>query len=110
MGGGTAILAGANTYTGNTALNSGTLDVNSTTALGTVASTLTLAGGVIDNTSGGSITLANNQPITISNSFAYSTSAGTAGNNLNLGTGGVSDGGNYVITMNGAGRSPLAAR
>ena len=30
VGGGTAILAGANTYTGNTALNSGTLDVNST--------------------------------------------------------------------------------
>jgi len=103
-GAGTLTLSGTNTYTGATTLTLGTLNVNSTTALGGATSTLNLNGGTIDNTSGSSITLANNQPITFGGSFAYSTSAGTASNNLNLGTGAVTNGASgRTITLNGAG-------
>jgi len=61
--GGTLTLAGNNTYTGGTTLNSGsTLNINAAgtsstnSAIGT--GTLTINGGTIDNTSAGAITLA----------------------------------------------------
>ena len=106
-GTGALLLAGNSTYTGTTALSSGTLDVNSAGALGTGA--LTITGGTIDNTSGAAVTSqTNNPPITIGGNFAYGTSAGTTANNLNLGTGAVTDGtSGRVITLNGLGALTL---
>ena len=99
---GTWALSGNNTYTGGTTLTAGTLDVNSTTALGATTSALAINGGTINNTSGAAITNANNNPITLGGSFGFGTSAGTASNDLNLGTGAVTNGGNYTLTLNGA--------
>ncbi len=57
-GTGMLTLNGNNTYTGGTTLNSGTLNINTATAIGTGA--FTIAGGVIDNTSGSALTLTTN--------------------------------------------------
>jgi fibronectin-binding autotransporter adhesin len=85
-------LAGANTYNGTTTLGSGILNVNSTTALGT--STLVIAGGTLDNTSGTALTLTNNNTQTWGGDFTF---AGT--NNLNLGSGAVALGSNRQVTI-----------
>ena len=56
-GAGQMTLAGANTFTGPITLNSGGLNINNNTALGT--GTFTIAGGTIDSTAG-SVSLPNN--------------------------------------------------
>lgn len=100
---GTLTLSGNNSGTGGVTLTAGTLNINSTTALGATASAFNINGGTIDNTSNLAKTLANNNPITLGGNFSYGTSAGTANNNLNLGTGTVSIGASRTITLNGAG-------
>ncbi len=45
MGAGTAVLTGANTYTGATAINSGTVVASNASALGTTAGATTVANG-----------------------------------------------------------------
>jgi fibronectin-binding autotransporter adhesin len=87
---GTLTLAGNNSYTGGTTLNSGsTLNINAAgtsitnSAIGT--GTFTINGGTIDNTSGSTITLATNNAQTWNGDFTF-----TGSNNLNLGTGAVS--------------------
>ncbi len=90
-GNGTLTLSGANTFTGGATLSSGQLNINNAAAIGT--GTFTINGGAIDNTSGGAITLSNNNAQTWAGSFAF---AGT--NNLNLGTGAVSLTANPTIT------------
>lgn len=82
-GAGTLTLANANTYSGGTNLNAGTLNINNAAALGSTSGTFTIAGGSIDNTSGADITL-NNYPLALNGDFTYT---GSASRNLNLGTG-----------------------
>ena len=102
---GTTTLSGNNTYTGLTTmsgaggvltlsgnnsaasggvtLSAGTLNINSASALGSGTVTLS-AGTTIDNTSGGLVTNAGNNPVVLSSSGTY-TFGGS--NNLDLGTG-----------------------
>ena len=96
-GGGTVTLAGQNTYFGGTTLTSGTLNIDNAQSLGAGSSTFRINGGTIDNTSGGAITLVNNNPITLGGSFAY---GGTQP--LNLGTGAVTaNPASLTITLDG---------
>ena len=85
----------ANTYSGGTSLNGGTLNVNNASAIGTGA--LTVADGTtIDNTSGGAITLSTNNAQTWNGNITF---GGTKA--LNMGTGTVSLTGNRLVTVNG---------
>jgi fibronectin-binding autotransporter adhesin len=93
-GTGTLTLNQANTFTGGTTLNSGTLKINNASALGTVAGTFTIAGGTIDNSSGGTITTIN-YPLTLSSDFSF-----IGSNNLNLGSGTVTMNASHQITIN----------
>ena len=91
-GGGTITLAGAGTYSGPSTLTGGTLDLDAS-ALGTNTFTIS-AGSTLDNTSAGSVTLANNPP---QNWNADINFAGTA--NLNLGAGAVTMNANRILTI-----------
>jgi autotransporter-associated beta strand protein len=88
---GTWTLSGANTFTGGTTLNSGTLNINNNQALGTSAGTFTITGGTIDATTSGIFTVA--YPLALNGDLTF---AGT--NSLNLGAGNVSMNGNRQIT------------
>ena len=93
---GTVTLGGPNTHTGGTTLTAGTLNINHGKAVGTAASTFTINGGTLDNTSAAAITFSNINPIAIGGNFAF---AGTK--DLNLGTGAVALGGaTRTITAN----------
>ncbi|MFA5094119.1 MAG: autotransporter domain-containing protein, partial [Candidatus Omnitrophota bacterium] len=72
QGSGTLTLSGANTYIAGTTLTDGTLNINNATALGGAAGTFTINGGAIDSTdAGGSVTMTNNNPITVNSDFAF---------------------------------------
>ena len=101
-GTGTLTIQNANTYIGGTTLNAGQLNINNSQALGT--GTLTVAGGVIDNTSGSAVTLTSNNAQTWSGSFTFN---GT--NPLNLGTGAITLTANPTVTVNGAGQTVAGA-
>ena len=85
-GTGTVTLNTANSYSGGTTLNAGVLNVNTPTALGTGA--LTITGGALGNTSGANVTLATNQTVALNGDLAFN-----GPNNLTLGTGTVTIGG-----------------
>ena len=94
-GNGILTLSGANTYNAGTTLSAGTLNINSTTALGT--GPLIINAGTIDNTTAGTITVTNNNAITLGGNFTF---GGTR--NLNLGTGAITNNNNRTITLNGS--------
>jgi len=81
--GGALTLGGNNSLSGGVNLNAGTLNLANAGALGT--GTFTIAGGTLDNTSGGALGTTNNNLQTWNGNFAFAGS-----NNLNLGTGAVS--------------------
>ncbi len=96
-------LGGANTYSAGTTLTAGTLNLNSTTALGAAAGGFTINGGAINNTSGAAIVMTNANAITIGGSFGFGTSTSTAANNLTL-PGAVSNTtSGRTITLSGSG-------
>ncbi|MBB5032729.1 beta strand repeat-containing protein [Prosthecobacter vanneervenii] len=78
-------LSGTNTFTGGLTLNQGGLNVNSSTALGATASTFTINGGTLGNSSGAAVAIANSNAIVINGDFTA-----TLTNSLDLGTGAVS--------------------
>ncbi len=88
---GTLALAGANTYSGGTLLNTGTLNINHAQALGTGA--LTINGGTIDNSTDSALTNANNNTQNWNGDFTFH---GTKG--LDLGIGAVTLGGNRTVS------------
>ena len=95
-GGGTLTLSGVNTFTGGTTLAAGQLNLNSSKALGAAASPLTIAGtSTIDNTASGAITIANGNPQNWNADFTFAGSQ-----NLNLGAGPVTLGGDRQVTVN----------
>jgi autotransporter-associated beta strand protein len=82
-GAGALTLATANTYTGGTTLNAGTLNLNNASALGT--GTLTINGGTLDNTSGDAIVMTGNFPQLWNADINF-----TGTSSLDMGAGGVS--------------------
>ncbi|MBS1488536.1 MAG: autotransporter-associated beta strand repeat-containing protein, partial [Bacteroidetes bacterium] len=93
-GTGTWTLSGASTFTGGVTLNSGTLNINNSSALGSSAGTFTINGGTIDNTTAGTINLTN-YPQQWNGDFIFN---GTR--NLNLGNGNVTVTANRNISVN----------
>ncbi|WP_338285024.1 autotransporter-associated beta strand repeat-containing protein [Luteolibacter sp. LG18] len=87
----------ANTYSGGTFVNGGTLNLNNASAIGT--GTLTLAGTspALGNTKGTPVTLSTNNAQAWNADFSF---AGTS--NLNLGTGAVVLGGNRTVNTTAA--------
>src|SRR5260221_2431547 len=83
----------ANTFSGGTTLNAGTLNINNASALGSAAGTFTINGGTIDNTTGGSITTVN-YPQSWDGDYAF---IGTQ--TLNLGTGAVTPNASRQVTV-----------
>ena len=80
-------------------LKAGTVNINGNKALGAATCTFQIDGGTtINNTSGGPITLNNNQPLTLNGDFTF-----TGSTNLNLGTGattlGTTAGASRTITV-----------
>jgi autotransporter-associated beta strand protein len=93
-GAGTLILSGANTFGGGLSISAGTLNLNSSTAAGNGA--ITISGGTLDNTSGSSVTLSNNNTQSWNGNFAF-----TGTRDLNMGTGAVALGASRTVTVNG---------
>ena len=79
-GNGVLTLSGVNTYTGGTTLNAGTININTTTALGTGA--LNANAGSIDNTTAAALTLSAAKTINLNGSL---TVVGTKDLNFNGG-------------------------
>jgi len=100
-GAGTLSLSGANTFKGGIQLSGSTvgsqINLNSTTALGGADSRLTIDSGDnarLDNTSGGALTIINNNPQTWSNNFTF-----IGSNDLNMGSGNITLVANRTITV-----------
>ena len=102
-GAGTLTLSGASNFggTGKTfTLSAGTLNINNNSALGQGSTFVINGGTTIDNTSGAA--RSTTVPLTIAGNFNFSTSAGTANNNLSI-SGATNITADATVTLNGAG-------
>jgi autotransporter-associated beta strand protein len=79
-GAGALTIATANSYSGGTILNAGTLNLNNASALGT--GTLSIVGGTIDNTSGADLVMTGNFPQSWEGNFTF-----TGTHSLDMGSG-----------------------
>jgi autotransporter-associated beta strand protein len=93
-GSGNLTLNAANAYAGGTTLNTGTLNINNASAIG--SGTLAINGGTLNNTSGSAITLSTNNAQNWNSDFTF-----TGTNDLNLGTGAVAMNATRTVTVNG---------
>ncbi len=93
-GSGIITLSQANTYSGSTILNSGQLNINSATAIGTGPFVIG-AGTTINNSTGAAITLTSNNIQTWNGNFTF-----TGTKSLNLGTGSVTMSNNCQVNVN----------
>lgn len=98
--GGAVTLSGNNTYSGPTILTAGQLNVNSATAIGNSA--LTLTAGILDNTSGTAVALSNNNSATLGGNITFGGS-----NSLSFGTGTWNTTGSRIVTLGGTNGSTL---
>ena len=89
---GTLKLAAGNTYTGNTTISNGVLNLNNITAAG--SGTIVLAGGTLDLTVGGEPTFANNLTVTTNSALT------SAGGNNNIVSGAWTGGTNVTVNVN----------
>jgi len=100
---GAATLTAANTYTGGTTINNGTLNANNATALGT--GTVTLAGGTLGSTNSSS--LSNTLALTASSGLSGVTTTGTltqTNGAFTLAMSGATQTGNISLSNNNTGR------
>lgn len=101
---GTATLTAANTYTGGSSVNNGTLNANNAAALGT--GTVTLAGGTLASTN--SSTIGNTLSLTANSALSNITTSGTltqTGGSYTLGLNGVTQSGNINLSNNNTART-----
>ena len=89
---GSVTISNSNSYTGGTQFNAGTLNINNPSAIG--SGMLTIAGGTLGNTSGGTITLSTNNAVQWNADFTFN-----GPNDLNLGTGAVTLNGSRTVTL-----------
>lgn len=85
-GNGSLTLNTANSYSGGTTLGGGTLNIGNASALG--SGPMTISGGVLDNTSGGALSLSTGNTQNWNGDFIF-----TGSNNLDVGSGAVAAGG-----------------
>ena len=95
IGAGTIVLAAANSYTGGTTINAGTLSISADANLGAASGGLTFIGGTLENTAG----LTTARAITLANTGTFKTTADL------IATGVISGGG--ALTKAGLGRLTL---
>jgi autotransporter-associated beta strand protein len=93
IGAGTMTLNGTNAHSGGTTLSAGRLNVNSAGALGT--GLFTISAGMLDNTSGGPVTLISNNLQAWAGDFTFLGSS-----DLHLGAGNITLGAQRVVTVN----------
>jgi filamentous hemagglutinin family protein len=98
QGSGTFTLSGANTYTGLTAVNEGTLSVNNAAALGTIANGTIVASGATLDINNALIT--NLEPITLNGGTITGTGTSSLAGNITLGSSSTL-GGTGALTLSG---------
>ncbi|HSY17560.1 MAG TPA: Ig-like domain repeat protein [Candidatus Acidoferrales bacterium] len=94
-GAGTLTISGANTNSGGITLNAGTLNLNSSSALGSTAGTLTITAGTIDNTTASAISMGN-YPQAWNGDFTF-----TGTKDLTFGSGAVAMNASRQVTISG---------